>query len=313
MKNNVVVLKNYQMTKELGKHHRLLCMTGEKRGEVYYLKSKRIVLGRSPKADIKVYDNQSSREHVELIRKGDKFILTDLNSNNGVIVNGNKVKQIELSNKDRIIVGKTVYKFEIVVVKDDELYENELSEEEEFEIEEDTKKRKSLYVLAAVVIFGLLSLDTGTDAPKRKKLAPRNDINDEFTKIQKERQFQKDKKVRKQLEVIMQRGIRELREKNYLRAISEFNMALIISPQNSRAKAYKRKAKEQFDEEVEAFFTKAGREFEALNYIEAIKSYCSIIKMLELYPDDERRKSAEKNIRDIRVNIGLEDFESRCN
>lgn len=311
MKNNVVVLKNYQMTQEVGKHFRLLCMTGDKRGEVYYLKSKRVVLGRSAKADIKIFDNQSSREHAELIRMKDQYVLTDLNSNNGVIVNGKKIKQSALSHKDRIIIGKTVYKFEIVTVGEEE-EEVEVTDEELFEEEEEKKKKYGLYALVGIVLFVLLTLDD--EKPQaRKTLQPQNDLNDEFVKIQKQRQYVKDKKVQKQLDVIMQRGIRELREKNYLRSISEFNMALILSPQNARAKAYKDKAKQQFDKEVDLYFAKAAREFESLNFINSIRSYCSIIKMLELYPNDERRKTAEKNIKDIIINKGVKESEGRCN
>ncbi len=310
MKNNVVVLKNYQMTKEVGKHYRLLCMTGEKRGEVYYLKSKRIVLGRSPKADIKVFDNQSSREHVELTRIKDSFVLTDLNSNNGVIVNGKKVKQIDLKHKDRIIVGKTVYKFEVVNVSDEE--DDDEKVEAPLEVQEETRKKKSLYVLIGIVLLVLLTMDDEKPT-RRKRFEPSNDLNDEFVKIQKERQRVKDKRVQKQLDVIMGRGIRELREKNYLRAISEFRMALILSPQNPRAKAYEEKAKQQFDKEIEQFFTKASREFEALNFERSIRSYCAIVKMLEYYPEDDRRKTAEKNIEDIINNTEVSEVEGRCN
>ena len=42
----------------------------------------------------------------------------------------------------------------------------------------------------------------------------------------------------KKLEIIYQRGLREAREGNYFRAINEFNLALILSPNNSRARFY---------------------------------------------------------------------------
>ena len=153
---NVVVLNNYQLIKSPGRHHRIVCMTGEKRGEVYYIKSKRILMGRSKQADIIIYDLQSSREHAEISLLGNNYVLTDLGSNNGVVVDGRKIKQRKLRNKDRIIIGKTVYKYEIVNVKDKQLGAllpaGKSSSEEQLSLAPPKKKNKNILILVSVVV-----------------------------------------------------------------------------------------------------------------------------------------------------------------
>lgn len=311
MGNSVVVLKDYQMTNEVGNHHRLLCMSGPKKGEVYYLKSKRITLGRDNKCDIRIEDSKSSRVHAELVKIRDEYVYTDLKSNNGSIINGKKIRQTNLKNKDRIIIGKTVLKYEQVSVEDEEDTFSIKTQDEKSEVKEEGKKKKVLYLLGLVLVIVLL-LPSEEKVEKRRVRQQNNNMNDEFVRIQKDRQFKKDQKIKKQLDVIMQRGIRELREENYYRAISEFNMALILSPQNGRANAFKEKAKQGLDQDIDNFFALAARDFESLNYIRSIKSYCAIIKMLEYNPDDERRKSAEKNIKDIINKTEVDEREGRC-
>ncbi len=309
MKSNVVVLKNYQITKDPGRHHRLLCMTGDRRGEVYYLKSKRILLGRSKSADIKVFDQKSSREHAELLNVKGEYIITDLGSNNGIVINGEKVNQVPLKNKDRLIIGKTVYKYEIQNIAEPELKLVNKGQEEESP-KDNKRKNIALIVLGLVVAFVFLTDEEKKQPARRVQMA--NDLSNDFVKLQKQRQFEKDKVVSKKLDVIVQRGIRELREGNYYRAINEFDMALILSPQNSRALSYKEKAQKSLDDDIDKFFALAARDYEAFNYAKAIKSYCAVIKMLEYKPDDDRKKSAEKNIEEITNKSGIDKSESSC-
>ena len=108
------------------------------------------------------------------------------------------------------------------------------------------------------------------------------------------------------------RGLREYREGNYFRAIHEFNLALIIAPQDSQAEFYLRKAKEELDNAITSEVQKAQRDESSLKYKSAIVSYCSIIRLLYSAPDDSRYKNAEKKIKDLEVKQGLEEGETSC-
>ncbi|MBA2361292.1 MAG: DUF3662 and FHA domain-containing protein [Actinobacteria bacterium] len=66
-----------------------------------------IVIGRSKECDIRVNDGNVSRRHAEIRREGSTFWLVDLDSTNGVTVNGRSLKRAKLDDEDRISVGST--------------------------------------------------------------------------------------------------------------------------------------------------------------------------------------------------------------
>ena len=101
--NNVKISKKLEAPTDAGKHFRLLCLTGKNKGVAYFMTGKRLVMGRHENCDIQILDTKSSREHAELTRVGDKFVLTDLGSQNGIIVNDLKVNQHTLQYKILIL------------------------------------------------------------------------------------------------------------------------------------------------------------------------------------------------------------------
>jgi transcriptional regulator with GAF, ATPase, and Fis domain len=52
-----------------------------------------------------------SRVHAEVVREGRSFVVRDLGSRNGVIVNGRKVQQVELEPLDEVRIGDAIFKF----------------------------------------------------------------------------------------------------------------------------------------------------------------------------------------------------------
>jgi len=70
------------------------------------------VIGRSRRCAIVLADPNVSREHVEIRRQGDGFMLRDLGSTNGTRLNRRDVKQAVLQHGDRIELGATELLFE---------------------------------------------------------------------------------------------------------------------------------------------------------------------------------------------------------
>ena len=101
----VVIAKDFKLPVKPGRYFRLVCMTGSNKGSVYYLHAARLIMGRGEKADIQVLDTKSSREHAELSKVGENYVVTDLGSHNGIVVNDLKVTQHQLSNNDKLIIG----------------------------------------------------------------------------------------------------------------------------------------------------------------------------------------------------------------
>jgi pSer/pThr/pTyr-binding forkhead associated (FHA) protein len=133
--NSIKIVKTLSPPSEAGTHYRLVCMTGKNKGLSYYINKDRVILGRSDNADVQVLDTKSSREHVELVKISDGYVLTDLGSQNGVVVNDLKVTQHNLVDGDRIIIGATVFKFNKIVVE--RKFEIVEAEDEEDDDEDD--------------------------------------------------------------------------------------------------------------------------------------------------------------------------------
>ncbi len=78
----------------------------------YQLSGPVTVLGRSRRCDIVLTDPNVSRQHAEIRRQDDGFMLVDLGSTNGTRVNRRDVKQVVLQHGDRIELGTTEFLFE---------------------------------------------------------------------------------------------------------------------------------------------------------------------------------------------------------
>lgn len=77
---------------------------GGKRQE---LSTERAVLGRSRECEVRVSDLNVSRRHAEIREQDDHWILVDLGSTNGTLLNGRKIDREQLTNGDTITVGST--------------------------------------------------------------------------------------------------------------------------------------------------------------------------------------------------------------
>src|SRR5690606_8169188 len=314
MAKNVLVLKNFDQPKEAGSYFKLICLTGPNKGETYYLIGNRLVVGRSEKADIRINDSKTSREHAEFTKVGNDWIVTDLGSQNGVVVNDKKAVQHKIKIGDRIIIGQTVFKFaKQDVTAKPKLVKND--EEGDESATSDKKKTMVPIIILATEFIAVFLLDDGDAPPAEgpaKKVPAYQDVTNEYVQALQKRQANEDKQVKERLNSIYQRGLREFREKNYFRAIHEFNLALIIAPGDAQAEYYLRKTKEHLDQSIEDFIVKAQRDEESLKYQSAIVSYCSIIRLLYTVPEDTRYKNAEKQIRDLELKLGLESGETHC-
>jgi hypothetical protein len=69
------------------------------------------VIGRSNQANICIESSLLSRKHVEVRRSGPEFRLRDLDSANGVYLNGVRVHSVGLHEGDTIQIGDVVFIF----------------------------------------------------------------------------------------------------------------------------------------------------------------------------------------------------------
>jgi hypothetical protein len=69
------------------------------------LKPGRLVVGRSPQADISLDSQFVSREHCQVMVSGDQCFVEDMGSTNGLLVNGRRRRIHRLMPGDRVVVG----------------------------------------------------------------------------------------------------------------------------------------------------------------------------------------------------------------
>jgi len=79
---------------------------GSPRG--FVLGEGKMVLGRSAEADIKIDSNEVSRRHLVFTKRGPEYSCADLNSRNGVYLNGVKIHSTILKDGDSLQIGSVI-------------------------------------------------------------------------------------------------------------------------------------------------------------------------------------------------------------
>jgi hypothetical protein len=75
------------------------------------IRKRRTVIGRSKDCDIQLADPNISRRHAELRQEGTAYWIVDLDSTNGIEVNGRRLKRAKLEDGDRVTLGSTEIMF----------------------------------------------------------------------------------------------------------------------------------------------------------------------------------------------------------
>ena len=96
---------------------KLIVKEGSLAGQEFELTQPRLILGRDPSADVRPNEDLISRKHAVIFRRGDQFLLEDLDSSNGTFLNDQSVKTPTLlKSGDTISLGHAL----ILVFEDPE-------------------------------------------------------------------------------------------------------------------------------------------------------------------------------------------------
>ena len=71
-----------------------------------------LIVGRGADADIHLSHESLSRKHARLRRRGIEYIIDDLDSTNGVWINGIRVHSVTLCHGDTLQLGDLVFRYE---------------------------------------------------------------------------------------------------------------------------------------------------------------------------------------------------------
>jgi pSer/pThr/pTyr-binding forkhead associated (FHA) protein len=83
----------------------LLILSPQEKKRLIELGEKDIVIGRSSECDIRFLVENVSRRHARVFLHNEEFMIEDLDSTNGLFVNGVKVVRCALRNNDQIALG----------------------------------------------------------------------------------------------------------------------------------------------------------------------------------------------------------------
>ena len=89
----------------------LFVIKGNDQGRRYTLDDSVITIGRDSSNKIRIHDPEVSRRHAKITFRESERVLVDLDSANGIFVNGKQVRSRVLVNNDQIRIGKTVLLF----------------------------------------------------------------------------------------------------------------------------------------------------------------------------------------------------------
>jgi pSer/pThr/pTyr-binding forkhead associated (FHA) protein len=78
----------------------------------YNIEGNAVSVGRSAENDIQIHDDHVSRNHLVVWKEGGRYLLKDLGSGNGTLVNGHRIPSgaiVEVKESDAIVIGMSVF------------------------------------------------------------------------------------------------------------------------------------------------------------------------------------------------------------
>jgi len=91
---------------------RLLIQTAGGR-EIVHVLGRRTSIGRTPDNDVQIEARCVSRRHAVILTGALQTVIEDLNSTNGVLVNGQRISRQMLKDGDRLVIGQSRYRFSV--------------------------------------------------------------------------------------------------------------------------------------------------------------------------------------------------------
>lgn len=88
-------------------------LDGDRAGETVSLTGRPVRIGRRPGNDLVIADEKASGSHAEVVPDADRFVLRDLESTNGTLMEGRKVKEVLLTPGDVFQIGRVRMRFSV--------------------------------------------------------------------------------------------------------------------------------------------------------------------------------------------------------
>lgn len=100
----------------------LLVIQGVDLGTRFKLGTETAGVGRGVRNEVRILDTEASRQHAQISFTNDSYIITDLNSSNGTLLNGKPIESSKLKNGDHIQIGRSQLLFTSQSIDEDSRY-----------------------------------------------------------------------------------------------------------------------------------------------------------------------------------------------
>ena len=292
--------------------------------DTYTIEKKETVIGRNPdKCEIVLSDPEVSGVHAVIKKSLTKIILEDMNSGNGILLNGERINKKELINGDEFIIGSTTFtvrvesdfieneRLHLMPVEDNqfveveeevEFDENDMEEKENDNVDESLfgkardllskdalrnpdKRKKILYIVVGLLLFWLLF-----DSPKENSKIVHKKTKKEIENKKKEKVL--DPAVLASVDSLYQLAVELFETGKYKEAIFELDKIFLKISNYKKSRLLYRASKDAL-KEIE-LMKKKERELKEL-----VERKKKVKKLLE---------KAESAIKDRKVNFAEQLF-----
>lgn len=113
LEETIIFSEKTEKSTAAGQHQKvepyLIQLSGRETGQNYNLNNRTVKIGRDATCEICVDDPHVSRVHATITTVNGELFIKDLDSTNGIFVNGNKVTEHRLMDGDKVLVGTRLY------------------------------------------------------------------------------------------------------------------------------------------------------------------------------------------------------------
>ena len=212
---------------------KLVITAGDEAGREYLINKDVLTFGRAEDNDIFIDDSSMSRYHAQFLLHGDGSVsIKDMGSENGILINGERIDETLLSRGDNIKIGETLFRY----VEKGEVFTFEKQEEKPEPGLPLLKKfvrplmiAASIIAVLLIVIFMLPVKEGGRD--EQNVPGPENE----------EQKLPEASAVQLHID----RGSQSLKSRDWSGAIDHLNRALALNAQSLEARILKEQAESE--------------------------------------------------------------------
>ncbi len=303
-----------QVPRQNGELARLKVAQGPDQGALYVLTSPRATIGRGEENDVVLLDLKASRQHAELISTAQgSWSVRDAGSANGILHNGKSAREAVLNLGDTIHLGETVLEFLVSNQSATSLLTAPSREVSKIllghaQLETARKHVQSLGKnsgasgsrsrlfklggLAAVALVFYFVLSPG--GPKKSRSRPENPPIRDLASFLPPSVATPE--ATRSAEMFFKGGFREFREKNYLRAKTQFETVLQVAPGHRLATLYLQNCNKMIEDEVKFHLERGKKGLQSGKLKEAKGHYEAVMRLLYREPESTPFREAKDQL-----------------